>query len=77
MLEEFEIASGMGIVCIPVGATGYASRDIWNEISAKPATFYKKHSEVKKHLAVLGDQTKTNEEIVKAVFQIVDLEAAI
>lgn len=68
--EEFEISRELGKVLIPVGATGDVARQIWDEAMVEPSKFFPGVG-VKKHLQTLGDITKTNQEIIKAIFAVI------
>ena len=70
--EEFRISRELGKFCIPVGATGYIAKEIWDEVSASPSQFFPGIN-VKKPLQALGDPNKTNEELVEAIFSIIKL----
>jgi hypothetical protein len=71
VLEEFRIAQELGKRPIPIGATGHAARQIWQEVFQSLDTFFPEGG-VKEHFAVLGDDAKTNDEIVNAVFAIAE-----
>ena len=68
-LEEFEITKTLRKYPIPVGATGYAARQIWEEVTSSLDRFYPRAG-VKTHFKTLGDPNKTNEEIIEAIFAI-------
>jgi Sir2- and TIR-associating SLOG family/SIR2-like domain len=72
VLEEFRIAQELGKRPIPIGATGHAARQIWQEVFQSLDTYFPEGG-VKEHFAVLGDEAKTNDEIVNAVFAIAEL----
>lgn len=68
--QEFKISQELGKVPIPVGATGDVAKEIWDEVMAAPTKFYP-GVDVIKHLVVLGDTSKTNAQLVDAVFAII------
>lgn len=70
VLEEWEIAKRMAKYPIPIGATGYTARQIWEEVNASLATFFPKGG-VQGHFKTLGDERSSNEEIVEAIFAII------
>lgn len=70
VLEEWEIAKRLGKYPIPVGATGHAARQIWEEVTASLDTYYPKGG-VQKHFKTLGDENSSNEEILEAVFSVI------
>ena len=69
VLEEFEITKRLGKYPIPVGATGYAARQIWQEVTSSLDHFYPRGG-VKSHFRTLGNPNKAPEEIVNAIFAI-------
>lgn len=40
MLSEFKIAQEKHNILVPVGCTGYAAQEIWNEIKKEPSKYY-------------------------------------
>jgi hypothetical protein len=70
VLEEFEITKRLGKMPIPVGATGHATRQIWEEVMGNLNAFYPGH-DVKDELTVLGDETANDEQIITAIFNII------
>jgi len=70
VLEEFEIAKKLNRYPIPIGATGYAAKEIWDEVSASLGKYYPKGG-VQEHFKTLGDESSSNEELVNAVFSII------
>lgn len=76
VLEEFSIAKALGRCAIPVGASGWAAREVWQEIIASMSSFYPS-IQVEDHFAVLGDVKKSNQEMVEAIFSVVEEVARI
>jgi hypothetical protein len=68
--KEFEIAREFEKILIPVGATGSVAKELWEEVSADPERFFGK-ANIKMHLATLGDESKTNHELIEAIFAII------
>jgi len=71
VLEEFALATELGKYPIPVGATGDAARIIWEQVVADTGRFFP-GIDVSTHLQVLGDVLKTDEDILAAIFAIID-----
>ncbi|MBC8105594.1 MAG: SIR2 family protein [Anaerolineae bacterium] len=69
VIEEFDIAHSLGKYPIPIGATGHAARQLWKYVSTDLPAFYPKGG-VKKFFDILGDVSRSNEEIVRAVVGI-------
>lgn len=71
VLTEVELAKASGQFVIPVGATGHAARHIWDQASTE-ADIWFPGIDVKPELARLGDPTLSPEQLVQAVFDIIN-----
>ncbi|BCM94155.1 hypothetical protein IAD21_06058 [Abditibacteriota bacterium] len=69
VLEEFAILKQQRKYPIPIGATGSAAKQIWDEVVSSLKAFYPSEG-VKAHFETLGNPNKTDEEIVAAVISI-------
>lgn len=67
--EEFDIAVELGVVPIPIGATGSAAHSLWEEVVADPARFYGS-AEVGEELSTLGDRDAPPRRLVQAVLNV-------
>jgi hypothetical protein len=72
MIEEFEIAVKKGLKIIPIGSTGFVAKELWSSIINDFDKYYQEHTELKKEFDKLGDDSLTNEEIIKAVICIIN-----
>ena len=54
VMEEFKIASQLGKVPIPFGASGWAAQEIWRQVAKNPGDYYGKE-DVSEPLGVLGE----------------------
>lgn len=72
VLEEFNIAKNLGKYLIPIGASGHAAGQIWHEVKKSVTEFYPGGG-VEGYFEILGDSNRTDEELVEAVFAIIDL----
>lgn len=70
VVQEFEIAAAKRKLVIPIGATGHAAEQLWKKASANLDKYYG-DIDVKKEFAILGDASKTDEQLVAAVFSII------
>ena len=70
VIQEFEIAKQLGLFPIPIGATGHAASQIWNEVFASLDKFYHKKG-FKSDFETLNNPRKTNAELVEAVLAII------
>lgn len=71
MLEEFNISKKNGAIPIPVGATGFTSKVLWQKIMDDFDNYV--GIEVLKPLYTdLGDESKTPEELIETVVKIIN-----
>jgi hypothetical protein len=70
VLQEFEIAKQLRLYPIPIGATGHAAQQIWNEVHADLDTFYPEKG-IKTHFETLNNPKKSNAELLEAIFAII------
>lgn len=74
VLEEFRLGQSRGVFPIPIGATGHAAREIWNDVNSRlPEIFGSKTDGVTRAFQRLNDGTVSNEEIVAAVMEILNV----
>lgn len=69
--EEIEIAKQMGKIIIPIGLTGHVADELWRETTANPQHFFPR-LKVSKSLTVLGDATSDEDDVLNAVFEILN-----
>lgn len=72
ILEEVEIARRLGKVIVPIGATGHAARQVWQQAMANP-TEYLQDLPATDALQKLGDESASNEQLLTAVFEILNM----
>lgn len=71
MYEEFQIATSKGIKPIPIGATGYMAKQIWDEVMANFTTYYGADIEIKDWMTKLSDMTIPHKELISYVIKII------
>ena len=71
VIREFEIAVQKGVVAIPVGATGYASKTIYETVIDIPEEHYKGIEWVVPLLGELADTETSHAELVQKLVQLV------
>jgi hypothetical protein len=71
VMEEFEIASRLGKMPIPFGASGWATQSIWEEVRDNLRKYYGP-CDVAAALDVLGTSGKTDDEYIAALFDILE-----
>ncbi len=68
VIREFEISHENGNICIPVAATEYASRTIYELIISQPEKYYANPDMAVKYLKILADsKTKLADKIAKLI----------
>ena len=77
LLEEFEIALAKGVIVIPVGCTGYASKMLWDRVTKNMKNFYPDNDELNTIIQSLGVFTDDNEFIINNIISAVKLLQAI
>lgn len=76
VMEEFEIAKSLGKTIIPIGVTGFAARKIWDEVAENLDTHYSGQVSAEK-FSQLNNPDLENEQILEAVFEILELESRV
>jgi len=73
LIEEFEIAIELGLKVIPVGCTGYASKDIWQKVTSKYEDYYPANQELKDSIQLLGDDNLDESLIISNLIKSINL----
>lgn len=71
MIEEFEISLSRGAVPIPIGATGFTAKEIW-EIVIREFDRCVSNPDLKELFSSLGDEAQSDEALIKTVIEIVN-----
>lgn len=71
VIEEFKIAKSLGRYPIPVGCTGYAADEIWQEV-VRNVDFLFPMKGVITQLKKLGNSAKSDQELIEAIFKILN-----
>lgn len=69
--KEFDIAVSQGLILIPVGCTGYITKDLWQLVMDKFKSYYGDFSNLNEAFTTLGDSTKTLKQHVKIIMEII------
>jgi hypothetical protein len=69
--EEFDIAVELGVYPIPIGATGHTAEILWNEVNNNLDRYYP-NTELEELFRIIADPKRNNEEIIQAVFKIIE-----
>jgi hypothetical protein len=71
VIEEFEVAIENGVIPIPVGATGYASEQIWNRVMANPLQYYPDNRDLLQAITKLGDKSLTGDQLIDQILKTI------
>lgn len=72
MREEFKIAVAKGIRVIPVGNTGWISKELWDEVYTNFGVFFPDIRGIKTHFENLGKASFTPSKTITEVLSIID-----
>jgi hypothetical protein len=73
MKEEFDICVERGAHPLPIGATGFMARELWEEMNKDLTKFYPAAPPTfKTDFASLGDTAKTADELIAVVHRLVE-----
>src|SRR5690606_13758899 len=71
MLREFEIATSLGRVPVPVGATGFAAEQIAKIVLSAPEKYYSGIEWIVPLVKELADPATSRSELVKIVIRVI------
>jgi hypothetical protein len=72
MIEEFHMAHEAGAYVIPVGATGFVAKELWECVMQDFDKYYPDHPDLVHRFEELGDETKNEEQIIQTLKKIMD-----
>jgi hypothetical protein len=73
LIEEFEIAIELGLKVIPVGCTGYVSKDLWNKVMSKYEAYYPLNPEIRESIEILGKDNLEESLIINNLVKAINL----
>lgn len=71
--SEFDIAVSQGVIPIPIGATGYIAKEIYNQVMEDKDKYYKGVETVIPVIEAMNSNTLTTEDIIKNIKSILDI----
>lgn len=72
MYEEFEISRDKGLKIIPIGATGFVAKEIWERVINEFDRYYPDYSNLKEDFLILGDIKNPSATILKSILKIIN-----
>ena len=73
MIEEFDVAVLQGVIPLPVGATGYASEELWDKVMASPSSYYPSNSDLLDAIKNMGDKSLTHAELINQIIRAIGI----
>jgi len=73
LIEEFKIAIELGLKVIPVGCTGYASKDLWEKVTGKYEDYYPNNQELRDSILLLGQENLDETSIINNLIKSINL----
>jgi hypothetical protein len=72
--REFEIAVDHGLCVVPIGATGYMARELWNQVVGSMETYYPgKNGDLKDKFDQLGNEVEKPAELISRILDFIML----
>jgi hypothetical protein len=73
MIEEFELAIKQGVIPLPVGATGYASKELWNKVQLEPTLYYPNNSDLLDAIKQIGNELLNDDELINQILKAISI----
>lgn len=73
MLEEFEICIKHNVIPIPIGATGYISKILWEKVTEEITLFYPENTDLHDAIKELGKIDSTKQEIINNTIKSINI----
>lgn len=73
LIEEFEIAIELGLKVIPVGCTGYVSKELWSRVIGKYENYYPLNHELRESIELLGQDNLDESTIINNIIKAINL----
>ncbi len=70
--KEFDIAIENGLKVIPVGATGYMAKSLWDEVYLDIERYFpSQQGSIKESFRLIGDSTNSDSQIIEGIMDII------
>ena len=73
LFQEFEIACKQGVKVIPIGCTGYVSKELWEKVINRIEDYYSNNPELIESIRKLGDENISDSDLINNVLKSVNL----
>jgi hypothetical protein len=72
LIKEFDIAVENGLKVIPIGATGYVSKELYEKVLANLDSYFENANDIKDEFIKLGEAKDLNGELINSVLKIIN-----
>ena len=73
LIKEFEIAVQLGLKVIPVGCTGFASKELWKTVTGNIDDYYPDNQDLKDSIKLLGKDGLNEADIINNLIKSINL----
>lgn len=73
MEEEFEICLKHNVIPIPIGATGYVSKSLWNRVTNELLSYYPNNDELHNAIRELGEDNSRKENLIRNTLAAINI----
>lgn len=71
--EEFNIAISQGVKVIPIGLSGFVSKELWEEVLKDTRKYYPDNPELIESITALGNDSLSDSEIINHIIKSINL----
>jgi len=72
VIDEFEIAVENGVLVIPIGATGFVAKKLWDRVINSFDQYFPNHGNLFDDFKLLGDENLKNEIIIQTTIKLIN-----
>lgn len=72
VIDEFEIAVMNGVLVIPIGATGFVAKILWEKVIAAFDQYFPNNANLIDDFKLLGDENLTNDVIIQITIKLIN-----
>lgn len=73
MFEEFEICLKCNVIPIPIGATGFLSKKLWDKVTSDLKSYYPENKALHAEILELGKANLSRKEITTAILKAINI----
>ena len=73
MEEEFEICLKNNVIPIPVGATGYISKKLWDKVTNNLTSYYPQIDELLNAIKEVGNDSISKDDLLKNIIKAISI----